>query len=104
MHENFEVRLGTDFSSEIASSDRKSGIPPLTFGFKVKLADEKVFFPRISFLGHLTANRRASSNYKTHHPAPSLRSLFHHTLSDRLSLGYNLGAEWNGENTDITGI
>ena len=104
IHENFEARIGTEFISEIAYSDKKSGIPPLTFGFKVKLADEKVFFPKISFLGHLTANRLASSNYKTPHPAPSFRFLFQHTLSDQLSLGYNLGAEWNGENPDITGI
>ncbi|MGZ5197189.1 MAG: transporter [Kaistella sp.] len=104
INENFELRVITEFNSEKIINFRESGIPPVTVGFKAKLAEEHKFFPKISFIGHLTANKLASEYFKTAHPAPSFRFLFQHTLTEKLSLGYNLGAEWNGETPDATGI
>lgn len=104
INENFELRLSSEFNSEKTGIYKQSGTPPLSFGFKAKLTDENKYLPKISFIGHLTANRLASAAFKTVHPAPSFRVLFQHTLTEKLSLGYNLGAEWNGDTQEATGI
>lgn len=104
VNENFELRMVTEFNSEKTETEKYSAIAPLTFGFKAKLTEEKKWFPKISFLGHLTTNKWGSKDFQTTYVAPSFRFLFQHTVSEKLSIGYNLGAEWNGENPDATGI
>ncbi|MGK4566621.1 transporter [Flavobacterium sp. 3HN19-14] len=44
----------------------------------------------------------ASSKLKAEYYAPRFRFTMQHTLSDKISLGYNLGAEWDGETPDAT--
>ena len=104
VNKNLELRVGTDFNSETVYDERYSGISPVTLGFKAKLLEERKFMPAIAFLGQLTLNRLASKNFKTPYTAPSFRLLFNHTLSDKVNLGYNLGAEWNGVTPDVTGV
>ena len=101
--DNFELRLGaaylgdnvtkknSDFSQNIA------GFSPLHVGFKVKVAEEKGLRPDIAFLGGLELPFTAGSDYKPSYTAATMRFAFSHTLTDRFSLGYNLGAEWDGE-------
>ncbi|MBW8360153.1 MAG: transporter [Weeksellaceae bacterium] len=104
VNEHFELRLITELNTEEVEGQRISGIVPITFGFKASLTDEKVLVPKISFIGHLTSNTWGSREFHTTYLAPSFRFLFQHTLSDRLNLGYNLGAEWNGETPDATAL
>ena len=101
--DNFELRLGADFlgnnitNKNTDYSQNYSGFSPLYAGFKVKVVEEAGLRPEIAFMGALVLPFTASSDYKPSYTAPSLRFAFSHTLSDRLSLGYNLGAEWDGE-------
>ena len=104
INENFELRMITEFNSEKMGSNRNAGVSPLSLGFKTRLSEEKKYVPKISFMGHLTVNKLASESFKTTYPAPSFRFVFQHTLSDKINLGYNVGAEWNGETPDATGI
>jgi hypothetical protein len=39
----------------------------------------------------------ADKVFRPSYPAANMRFAFAHTLSNRVSLGYNLGAEWDGE-------
>jgi hypothetical protein len=39
----------------------------------------------------------ARKDFRALHPAAIMRFAFSHTLSDRFSFGYNLGAEWEAE-------
>ena len=94
----------TEFSSEKLGTQTASGITPLTFGFKAKLTEEKKLLPKISFIGHLTANKLSSKDFETSHIAPSFKFLFQHTLSEKWRLGYNLGADWNGETPDAKAV
>jgi hypothetical protein len=41
----------------------------------------------------------AGADFRPDNTSASLRFAFSHTLSDRFSLGYNLGAEWDGFST-----
>lgn len=97
VNETFELRLIPEYVTSHVQAEKFSGITPLTIGFKVKLAGEKGIFPMISFLGNLAIPTIASKNFKTEWYAPSFRFTLQHTLSDKLSLGYNVGAEWDGE-------
>lgn len=102
MLENFELRLGLEYSGEkvsIKNTDTVqtfSGLSPIYAGFKVKIADEEGWKPEIAFLGGLVLPFTANDDFKPEYSAASIRFAFSHTLSDRFSIGYNLGAEWDG--------
>lgn len=104
INDNFELRMITEFSSEKSGNETFSGMMPLTLGFKAKLTDEKKLLPKISFIAHLTANKLSSKHFETSHIAPSFKFLFQHTLSEKWRMGYNLGADWNGETPDATAV
>ena len=70
---------------------------PITLGFKAALCSENGIIPQTSFIGHVTTSVLGSKVFKASHIAPSFRFTMQHTLSDKLALAYNLGAEWNGE-------
>lgn len=100
--DNFEVRLITELVSEKAASDTKTGLMPITVGFKVKIFEEKGILPKTSFIGHLTVPTLASKAFSADFYAPSFRFTMQHTLSDRFTLAYNLGAEWDGTTPETT--
>ncbi|MBL7857084.1 MAG: transporter [Cyclobacteriaceae bacterium] len=72
------------------------GMSPLALGVKIKLAEEKGFWPQAAFIGHINL-RNGSEEFRPSYTAADFRFTFAHTLSDRLALSYNLGAEWDGE-------
>ncbi|MEO5776335.1 MAG: transporter [Flavobacterium sp.] len=102
VNENFELRLITEFVSEKINAEEISGFTPVLIGFKVKLCDEKGIIPKTSFIGHIGLPNAASSKYKSDFVAPEFRFTMQHTLSDKLSLGYNLGCEWDGMTPETT--
>jgi hypothetical protein len=104
INENVEFRLITEFTT--LKDDRTSamGLLPITVGFKARLIEESGIVPKTSFIGHLTTATVGSKAFHTDYTAPSFRFLMQHTLSPRLSLAYNLGAEWDGENPGQTFI
>lgn len=101
--QNFELRLGVDYLSdrfEMKNQDitnKISGFGPLYTGFKVNIAEEDGWKPEIAFLGGVALPFTAKKAYKPSHVSADMRFAFTHTLSERLSLGYNLGAEWGDE-------
>lgn len=101
--ENFELRMGIEYlgeESELISSDSSSsvsGLSPLYAGFKFKISEEEGWKPEIAFLGGMILPFTAGNDFKPQYPAANIRFAFSHTISERLSLGYNLGAEWDGE-------
>jgi hypothetical protein len=104
INENFELRLINEYlGSKTKLNESKptltNGISPLALGVKIKIAEEKGFWPQTSFIGHINL-KTGSSNFAPHYTAADFRFTFAHTLSDRFSLSYNLGAEWNGETPD----
>jgi len=100
---NFELRLGLEYLGgkvKIKNTDTTntfSGLSPLYAGFKVKIADEDGWKPEIAFLGGLVLPFTSDKNFKPEYSAADIRFAFSHTISDRFSIGYNLGAEWDGE-------
>ena len=97
VNEKFELRLITEFASAKTNDETTHGIIPITVGFKTSLLEEKGIIPKTSFIGHVTSSKIGNKEFQTKYIAPSFRFTMQHTLSDKISLSYNLGAEWNGE-------
>jgi hypothetical protein len=101
--ENFELRLGIEYLEEklslinVDTTNTFSGLSPIYTGFKIKIADEDGWKPAVAFLGGLVLPFTANKEFKPEYSAANMRFAFAHTLSDRFSIGYNLGAEWDGE-------
>ena len=104
VNDRFELRLITEFTTIASKEKTYSGLYPVTVGFKVNMAKEKGILPALSFLGHLAIPQLASDKLQSTWYAPSFRFSMSHTLTPRLSLGYNLGAEWDGETPEPTFI
>jgi hypothetical protein len=102
INENVEFRLITEFTTVENNGLNISGLAPITVGFKARLVEESGIVPKTSFTGHLTTATVGSKAFHTDYTAPSFRFLMQHTLSSKLSLSYNLGAEWDGENPGQT--
>jgi Putative MetA-pathway of phenol degradation len=104
LNERFELRLITEQVSQKIENKTVSGLMPITIGFKTNICQEKGIIPITSFIGHLTTAKTGNKAFHTASIAPSFRFVMQHTLNDKISLAYNLGAEWNGETTEQTSI
>jgi hypothetical protein len=104
--DNFELRFGLEYLGEeikiknTETTSTISGLSPAYAGFKVKIAEEDGWKPEMAFLGALILPFTAHDGFKSEYTAADIYFAFAHTLSDRFSLGYNLGAGWDG-NTPI---
>ncbi|MBJ7879762.1 transporter [Gelidibacter salicanalis] len=107
---NLELRVGWNFEEESVHSngnqlkDVSSGFSPLLLGFKTTVAQENGWFPEIGFLGHLYLPFMASTDYKPETTGADFVFAFSHTLSEKSSLGYNIGAEWENDSPEIAYI
>ncbi|HYV91476.1 MAG TPA: transporter [Chitinophagales bacterium] len=99
LNDHFEVGLITEFTT-IKSNLTIFGLSPVTVRFKEKITDEKGVLPTTSFIGYLTIPHFATDNLKVTYFAPAFRFTMQHTLSEKISIGYNLGAERDGESAE----
>jgi hypothetical protein len=96
INDNFELRLITELRKEKNLRNTTIGLSPIKLGFKSKLTEEKGVWPAISFIGHLSLPYLSNEVFESPYFGPSFRFTFQNTLSDKIGLGYNLGAEWDG--------
>jgi hypothetical protein len=97
VNKNVEFRLITEANTINSYSNKVSGFVPTIIGFKVTVSEERGIIPATGFIGHLAIPNVASAKFKASYYAPSFRFNMQHTLSNKFTLAYNLGAEWNGE-------
>jgi len=106
VNDNLELRFITEYLGERAKVDETSiskvqGFSPIALGVKLRIAEEKGFWPQTSMIGHINLES-GSTEFAPEHTAADFRFTFAHTLSDKFALSYNLGAEWDGENPQAT--
>lgn len=99
---NLELRLGMEYLGShtdhlISGSGSASGLGPLYTGLKINVLEEAGAVPEVAFLAGLTLPFLASEAFQPQYTAPDMRIAVSHTLSEMLSLAYNLGAEWDGD-------
>lgn len=104
---NLELRLGWDFEEgRSAINDKKldnisSGFSPLLFGMKVEITQERGLLPDIGLMVHLNLPFLAGTDYKPETTGANFIFAFGHTLCEKSSLSYNLGAEWGNDSPEI---
>jgi hypothetical protein len=102
INNNTELRVITEIESSFEDAKKlNSGFTPMKIGFKTKICEEKGIVPTTSFIGHLAIPQKEKG---IDFFAPLFRFTMQHTISKKISLGYNLGAEWNGESPEATFI
>jgi hypothetical protein len=102
VNDNFELRLIVEYNTIETGDQKISGINPVLVGTKIKMCDEKGMIPKTSFIGHLLLPDLASPELKAEYYAAMFRFTMQHTLSSKINLGYNFGAEWDGMTPDAT--
>ena len=108
--DRLELRLGWDIVDQkitdrnLNTEQSISGFSPLLAGVKVAITEEKGCLPEIGLIGHLMLPFTAGSDVKPETTGVDFRFAFAHTLSDRSSLSYNLGAEWGNDSPEAAYI
>ena len=95
---NMELRLGGDgfiYKQEGANTFTPA-FSGLSLGTKIKCFEGAGAIPAVSVLADFAIPYTASNGFNTDHLAPSLYLLFENPVCDWLSIGYNVGAEWDG--------
>lgn len=103
--DNLELRLGYNYTDsktrfdgdEIASV---TSFSPLLLGFKTTIAKENGAMPEIGFLGHLNLPFSVKKELRPENTGVDFRFSFAHTLNEKSSLSYNIGAAWENDNPE----
>ena len=95
--------LGQKFTPTTGASASTSGAGPTTIGAKIKVAKANKLIPEMSFLGHVTFPN-GSTDFNQTYISAAFRFSMEYDLSDKFSMGINLGTERDGETPNTTGI
>lgn len=93
---NMELRLGGDGFLYKDNNAFKAAFSGLSVGTKIKCFEGRDAVPAVSVLADFAVPHTASAGFSVDHLAPSLYLLFENPVNDWFSIGYNVGAEWNG--------
>lgn len=74
------------------------GLSPITVGTKIHLIGEQGAMPQTSIIGQVTLSN-GNEAFRPDQSIPEVRLNFSNTLSDFLSLGYNIGMAFPEDNT-----
>ena len=96
LFDGVELRLSGDAFSYNSFGSWKSAFSGVGIGTKIHCCDEQGAVPAISVLADFQIPGTGTNGFAVENFTPSLYLLFENTLSDNLSLGYNVGAEWDG--------
>jgi hypothetical protein len=97
-----EFRLITQLNSQETplliplGNEIKTGLLPVKVGAKLSLWEEKGWLPKTSIIGHVGFPKLATKYFQATKTAPEFRLTMQHSLAKNVSLGYNIGAEWDG--------
>lgn len=92
-----ELRLGGDALIYPNGNKRWSAaFSGLTLGTKIACFEGRGAIPAVSFMAQLSFPKTGSEGFAVEHLAPSVYLLFDNPVTDWFSIGYNVGAEWNG--------
>jgi hypothetical protein len=69
---------------------------------KVEIASENNLLPDIGLLIHLALPFTAANDFRPETTGVDFRMAFGHTLSDKSSLAYNLGAQWSDDSPEAS--
>jgi hypothetical protein len=74
-----------------------SGIKPLKVGFKYNLFKEKGALPNTSIIARAALPKVATKDFKGDYLAPAFRLAMQNSLSKKVTLAYNVAAQWEAD-------
>lgn len=108
--DNLEFRVGWDFVEGVTSVNGNkldnvtSGFSPLLLGLKLDISEENGAMPEIALIGHVFPVFSAGQDYRPETTGVDFRLSLSHTLSEKSSLGYNIGAQWGNDSPEASAI
>lgn len=96
LFDGVELRLSGDGFIYDNANRWEPASPGVNIGAKIRCHEEQGAVPAISVLANFAIPCTGTKGFVVENFAPSLYLLFGNTLNDRFSLGYNVGAEWDG--------
>ena len=87
----------TNSSVLLQGKTNKTGLDPVEIGAKISFWEQKKWIPKTSFIFHFAIPGLASKANNINLVAPNFRFTLQNAISKNFAIGYNLGAEWNGE-------
>lgn len=78
--------------------DKSTGFFPWRFGMKAALCSNKGALPAVTFIGMMGMPWSASEDFKPDAVSPDLQLSFANAINEWLSICYNLGTSWDGDN------
>jgi len=91
-----EVRLVQNYLGERGGVGAINGFSGTTIGTKIHLNHEQGVLPQMGIIAGYTFEN-GDPAFRLEDPVKDIRVSFQHTLSDRFSLGYNIGTFWMGD-------
>lgn len=104
VNDKMELRLNTEMEYAKHPDSTTYGLLPLKIGLKVNLWEANGIIPETSLLANIALPKIASKKLQSTYVAPEIRLLFENNISDAIQVGYNLGAEWDGQTAEPTFI
>lgn len=98
--DNTELRFQIDECFTHTPGDNYSGIANAAIGTKIRIFNGWKALPKVSFLGTFLLPGGESSHYLPPHLGIQTHLLFENSISDILTLGYDIGTEWSGDTTN----
>ncbi|MEY3321515.1 MAG: hypothetical protein RLZZ417_1098 [Bacteroidota bacterium] len=95
----FELRFDyTLWQERLNMEALKTGFQPARVGFKYALLENNGAIPAVTLIGMTGFPFSTSSYFRTNGINPSLELSFANSLTDWMTLCYNLGSAWDGDN------
>jgi Putative MetA-pathway of phenol degradation len=105
---NCELRVVVEYAGTRTDSSAQSsalqGFNPVSVGTKIAICPEKGMIPQTAMNVALTLPYVGRKEFRPSFLAPSFFLLMQNNLSEKLSLGYNLGLQWDGEQPNATAV
>jgi hypothetical protein len=102
INQNSEIRLQADYAQLKTDSLNITGFNPLTIGTKLLISEAKGILPKTSFLFNLTLPYFGEKNFRPENLTSSIYLLMQNDITKNLNTCYNIGLEYNGENSTPT--
>ena len=105
-----EIRLAMDYLKNVECWNGDDtqfitrGFTPVFIGSKLHITQEQGIWPEVAFSAGVGVPKTGAGAFMTSYLAPFLKVIASHTIGRNFSLGYNVGAAWNGETAQPTGI
>ncbi len=105
---NFMLRYGAGKSTEIrlaidaGKEDGLNGLKPVTFSLKQRFTQQTGALPAIALIGELSVGKFASKSFQSNELPFALKIALDKDLSDKFSLGGNLGTSDRFTELDLT--